>query len=249
MKTKFEELDERMGGFQEGHLILLGGRPAMGKTAFLLSLLDNVCLEGEECCVIFSLEHEKKAFLQRLAELHAGISVHASKDNEEYYERTRAAYVRMEKSKLWIWDDVDLSVREMLGKCQEVAKREKIGLIAIDYIQLINEKGFGLRKWKTRQVIKQLKKMAKRFHCPVLLLSQLSKSADLRWEHRPILADVKGVKAELADDVLLLYRYDYYEQNPETEKVAELEIAKGERARGERVRLYFSREYGHFFTD
>ena len=209
VKTGFESLDHLINGFGKGQLIVLGARPAMGKTTFACSVIDNVCIKGKRTCVYFSPANSKESIVQRLIRIHGGIRY-----DENSLKKVSDSASDIADSPLWIDDTPAIHVDEMIQKCREMRKTKDIDLIVVDYLQLISdvvEKEHSTLA-EQKQIIGKLKNLAEEMQCPILLLSQLNRSAEKRKRHFPIVADFPSHAAlgKYADVILLLYREFYY---------------------------------------
>ncbi|HWP34316.1 MAG TPA: replicative DNA helicase [Thermodesulfobacteriota bacterium] len=250
--TGFAELDEMTGGLQPGDLVVIAGRPSMGKTAFALNLAAHAALRARLGVAIFSLEMSREQLVIRL--LCAEAKVDASRlrvgalSERDWRELTRAAS-RLSEAALYIDDTPGLSVLEMRAKARRLMAERPLSLLIVDYLQLMRGSGRGAerREQEISEISRGLKALAKELDLPVIALSQLNRSLELRDEKRPRLADLResGAIEQDADLILFLYREAVYrsrewrEANPD--KVAEAEVIIGKQRNGPTgtVRLEF----------
>ena len=210
MDTGIFELDRETNGLQNGHLIVLGGRPYMGKTSFALRIVSHVSMLGEAATLFFSLEQGAEALVNRMISMESGIDARKMQNGEltgADYERLLEAAVRVSGTpNLMIDDTPGLSLGEIEKKCHTVNEKKKVGLIVIDYFQLmaVDDRTKALRR---------LKQLAEEIGCPVLLLWQISSACDERENHRPAISDweAEPETAEIPDEIFFLYRDDYYD--------------------------------------
>ena len=208
-ETGFIQIDHLTGGFEGGQLVVMGGRPAMGKTTFACSLVDNVCINGGKKCVYMSCEYSKEALVDRLIHVHGRI-----KCNDLDLDRISNSASDIVDAPLWIDDTPALDVEDMYKKCREISKTGPIEYVIVDYIQLVGHsrsQHSSLIKVQ-EEVLRRLKEMAVELNCVVFVLSQLNRSAERRKKHFPIVADFPSHDAldMYADIILLLYRAHYY---------------------------------------
>ena len=232
MPTGFIDLDYKTSGFQPSDLILIAARPSMGKTAFVLNIAEYMAFRSNETVAIFSLEMSKEQLVNRLFALESRVDSQILRtgnlSDNDWSSLIEAAGV-IGRSNLIIDDTPGISVSELRSKCRKYKLEHNLGIIMIDYLQLMQ----GSRKSESRQqeisdISRSLKEIARELQVPVVALSQLSRAVEQRPEHRPMLSDLResGAIEQDADVVMFLYRDDYY--NPDTEKkgIAEVIIAK-----------------------
>lgn len=232
--TGFSDLDYKTAGLHESDLILIAARPAMGKTAFALNLATNAALRAKVPVAIFSLEMSKEQLVNRVLCSEAMVDsnkVRTGKVDDEDWVKLAGALGPLSESSIYIDDTPGISVMEIRAKCRKLKLEKNIGLVVIDYLQLVtgsNAKRGGSREQEISEISRSLKILAKEINVPVIALSQLSRAAEQRPDHRPMLSDLResGAIEQDADIVMFLYRDDYY--NPESEKknIAEVIIAK-----------------------
>jgi len=216
--TGFHELDEVLGGLHPSDLIIVAGRPSMGKTSFALSMALNIATEQRLPVAIFSLEMSKQQLVQRLLCARARVNLHRLRTGylreQDFIRFTQAAH-ELYNAPLYIDDTPDLSPFEIRAKARRLKVSEGLGCIFIDYLQLIRPpRKMENRVQEVTEVVRSLKSLARELNVPVVVLSQLSRSVEHRENKRPVLADLRdsgAIEAE-ADVVCFLYREDYYEK-------------------------------------
>ena len=229
----FTDLDYRTAGFHGSELILIAARPAMGKTAFALNIATNAALRANVPVAVFSLEMSKEQLVNRILCSESMVDsnkIRTGKLDEEDWTKLAETIGPLSEAEMYIDDTPGINIMEIRAKCRKLKVEKNIGLVVIDYLQLIQgtNKRNGSREQEISEISRSLKILAKELDVPVIALSQLSRAAEQRPDHRPMLSDLResGAIEQDADIVMFLYRDDYY--NPETEKknVAEVIIAK-----------------------
>lgn len=216
--TGFNELDEVLGGLHPSDLIIIAGRPSMGKTSFALSMAMNMATEQKLPVAIFSLEMSKQQLVQRLLCARARVNLHRLRTGylreQDFVRFTQAAH-ELYNAPLYIDDTPDLSPFEIRAKARRLKAGEGLGCIFIDYLQLVRPpRRMENRVQEVTEVVRSLKSLARELNVPVVVLSQLSRSVEHRENKRPVLADLRdsgAIEAE-ADVVCFLFREDYYER-------------------------------------
>ena len=229
----FTELDYKTAGFHGSELILIAARPAMGKSAFALNIATNAALKAKVPVVIFSLEMAKEQNVNRILCSEAMVDsnkVRTGKLEESDWVKLAEAIGPLSEAEIYIDDTPGISITEIRSKCRKLKMEKNIGMVVIDYLQLIQGSGKrnASREQEISEISRSLKILAKELNVPVIALSQLSRAVEQRPDHRPMLADLResGAIEQDADLVMFLYRDDYY--NPESEKkdIAEVIVAK-----------------------
>lgn len=226
--TGFKYLDNMTSGLQRSDLIILAARPAMGKTAFALSLALNAAVKGNASVMIFSMEMSKEQLGQRLLSMESKVGMQALKTGRlerRDWDDINIALDILSRAKIHIDDTAGVSIMEMKSKCRRLKAEEGLDLVVIDYLQLMNPEGKSDSRTQEISVIsRNLKLLARELDCPVLVLSQLSRAPEQRTDHRPMLSDLResGSIEQDADIVIFLYRDEYY--NEDTEAVGECEV-------------------------
>ena len=231
--TGFADLDYKTAGLHGSDLILLAARPAMGKTAFALNIATNAAVRAKVPVAIFSLEMSKEQLVNRVlcgeAMVHSN-KVRTGKLDEQDWAKLASALGPLSESEIYIDDTPGISVMEIRAKCRKLKLEKNIGLVVIDYLQLIqgsNKRG-GSREQEISEISRSLKILAKEINVPVIALSQLSRAPEQRPDHRPMLSDLResGAIEQDADIVMFLYRDDYYNEDSDKKNIAEVILAK-----------------------
>ena len=234
VSTGFIQLDYKTAGLHGSELILVAARPAMGKTAFALNIATNAALRANVPVAIFSLEMSKEQLVTRILASEAMVDsnkIRTGKLEEEDWEKIANAIGPLSESEIYIDDTPGISVMEIRTKCRKLKMEKNIGLVVIDYLQLIqgsNKRSSGSREQEIAEISRSLKILAKELNVPVIALSQLSRAVEQRPDHRPMLSDLResGSIEQDADIVMFLYRDDYYNKESEKKDIAEVIIAK-----------------------
>lgn len=230
----FPDLDEMTTGFQPGDLIIIGGRPSMGKTAFGLNIAQRVGLDMKEPVAVFSLEMSKEQLALRMLCSEAMVdsnSVRKGFVRKEDWNKLTSAAGRLAEAPIFIDDSSNITVLEMRAKARRLKMEHGgISLIVVDYLQLMKGRGnFERREQEISEISRSLKGLAKELHVPVIALSQLNRMVEARQDRRPTLADLResGAIEQDADVIMFLYRDEVYNKNNTSNKgLAEIIISK-----------------------
>ena len=231
--TGFYDLDTYTNGLQRSDLIILAARPAMGKTAFALNIAQNVALRANTPVALFSLEMSKKQLVQRLLASEAEVDTQRLKTGNlqaKDWEKLALASSSISEAPIYIDDTAGCTITDLRAKCRRLAMSEKnLGLIVIDYLQLIEGTGREDRMQQISSISRGLKILAKELNVPIIALSQLSRAVESRNDKRPMLSDLResGSIEQDADIVMFIYREDYYKNANEEEEAAEKAANKG----------------------
>lgn len=252
--TGFNDFDQITTGLHEDNLIIIAARPAMGKTAFALNIAQNVAKISDKAVAIFSLEMGAESLAERMLSAEGLIpSYHVRTGNltESEWRRMISAQERLARGKIFIDDTAGIKISEIRSKAKRLAQENNgLGLIVIDYLQLIEGRGRENRQQEVSEISRQLKIIAKELKVPVIALSQLSRGVDQRNDKRPILSDLResGSIEQDADIVAFLYREAYYkrDEQEEPDNVTELIIEKNRHGSLGTVQLFFLKEYAKF---
>ena len=252
--TGFTDFDQITTGLHEDNLIIIAARPAMGKTAFALNIAQNVAKNSDKPVAIFSLEMGAESLVERMLSAEGLIpSYHVRTGNlsESEWRRMISAQERLARGKIFIDDTAGIRISEIRSKAKRLAQEnDGLGLIVIDYLQLIEGRGRENRQQEVSGISRQLKIIAKELKVPVIALSQLSRGVDQRNDKRPILSDLResGSIEQDADIVAFLYREAYYkrDEQEEPDNVTELILEKNRHGSLGTVQLYFLKEYAKF---
>ena len=232
--TSFYDLDTITNGLQKSDLIILAARPAMGKTAFALNIAQNVALRANTPVAIFSLEMSKEQLVQRLLCSEAEVDTQRLKTGNmqaKDWEKLAVAMNNFSEAPIYIDDTAGCTITDLRAKCRRLAMAEKnLGLIVIDYLQLIEGTGREDRMQQISSISRGLKILAKELNVPILALSQLSRAVESRTDKRPMLSDLResGSIEQDADIVMFIYRDEYYKSMNEDEEQTEKAANKGE---------------------
>ena len=251
--TGFVELDYKTAGLHGSELILVAARPAMGKTAFALNIATNAALRGNAPVAIFSLEMSKDQLVNRILCSEAMVDsnkVRTGKLEEDDWVKLAGAIGPLSESEIYIDDTPGISVMEIRTKCRKLKMEKNIGLVVIDYLQLVqgSNKRQASREQEISEISRSLKILAKEINVPVIALSQLSRAVEQRPDHRPMLSDLResGATEQDADIVMFLYRDDYYNKESEKKDIAEVIIAKQRGGQTGTVELLWMGNYTKF---
>ena len=219
--TGYIGLDRMTSGLHADELIILAARPSVGKTAFVLNIAKNVAVYLNETVAIFSLEMGAESLVERIICSHASINaghLKTGKLTDEEYTQYFVATGVLAEAPIYIDDTPGIRVSEIRAKCRRLKQeRNNLGLVVIDYLQLIEGNGKESRQQEVSEISRNLKKLAKELKVPVIALSQLSRGVEQRQDKRPIMSDIResGSIEQDADIVAFLYRDDYYRQEPD----------------------------------
>ena len=252
--TQFYDLDDKTAGLHGSELILVAARPAMGKTAFALNIATNAALRANVPVAIFSLEMSKDQLVNRILCSEAMVDsnkVRTGKLDEEDWGKLAEAIGPLSEAGIYIDDTPGISIMEIRTKCRKLKLEKNIGLVVIDYLQLIvgsNRRSGGSREQEISEISRSLKILAKELNVPVIALSQLSRAVEQREDHRPMLSDLResGAIEQDADIVMFLYRDDYYNKESPEKDIAEVIIAKQRAGSTGTVKLYWMGNYTKF---
>jgi replicative DNA helicase len=252
--TGFVDLDEMTRGLQPGDLVIIAARPSMGKTSLVLNVAQHVAVQPDHCVGFFSLEMSKESLFIRLLTSEAQIDSHRLMSGhiaERDYSRISHALEKLSGMRLFIDDTANIGVLEMRAKSRRLQAEHGLTLIVVDYIQLMSGRGrFENRTLELASISRSLKGLAKELSVPIVVLSQLSRAPESRSDHRPQLSDLResGALEQDADLVVLIYRDDAYNRDPNNPDAgtAELIVAKQRNGPTGIVRLAFLREQTRF---
>jgi replicative DNA helicase len=252
--TGFADMDEMTRGLQPGDLVIVAARPSMGKTSLVLNISQYVATQPEHTVGFFSLEMSKESLFLRLLTSEAQIDSHrlmSGAIGQKDYGRISHALETLSAMKLHIDDTAGIGVLEMRAKARRLKAEHGLSLLVVDYIQLMTGRGrFENRTLELASISRSLKGLAKELHVPIVVLSQLSRAPEARADHRPQLSDLResGALEQDADVVVLIYRDDVYNKDPNNPDAgtAELILAKQRNGPTGVVRLAFLREQTRF---
>ncbi|KKY01701.1 MULTISPECIES: replicative DNA helicase [Paraclostridium] len=250
--TGFDDLNKKTNGLQRTDLILVAARPAMGKTAFSLNLVQNAALKGDASVAVFSLEMSKEQLVQRMLSAQSHVELKKIKTgnlDENDWPRIIDAMSVLSNANIYIDDTPGIKIGELRSKCRKLKIEKGLDLILIDYLQLMEgDGGNESRQQEISKISRSLKIIAKELNCPVVALSQLSRAPEQRSDHRPMLADLResGAIEQDADIVMFLYRDEYYHPDSERKNIGEIIIAKNRHGETGSVELVWLGEIQKF---
>ncbi len=252
--TGFKDLDNVLAGLQRSDLFVLAARPSMGKTAFVLNVAHNVALQAKETVLIFSLEMSKDQLADRLLSMESGVDAWALRTGnltDADFEKIGQALGPLGEAPILIDDTPGITVGDLRTKARREAHHRPLGLIIVDYLQLMSGAGRyndGNRVQEISEISRGLKGVARELNVPLMALSQLSRSVESRPDKIPQLADLRdsGAIEQDADVVAFIFREDYY--NPETERkgITDIMIKKHRNGPTQNIELYFDRDRQRF---
>lgn len=253
ISTGFSELDYKTAGFHNSDLILIAARPAMGKSAFALNIATNAAIHSRVPVAIFNLEMSKKQLVNRMLCSEAMVDsnkIRTGKIEEDDWVKLATALGPLSEAPIYIDDTPGISVTEIRAKCRKLKLEKNLGLVVIDYLQLVQGTGkrSNNREQEISEISRSLKILAKELDIPVIAISQLSRAAEQRSDHRPMLSDLResGAIEQDADIVMFLYRDDYYNPDSEKKNIAELIISKHRNGSTGTVELLWLGSYTKF---
>ncbi len=250
--TGFEKFDHMTSGLQNSDLIIIAGRPSMGKSALAISMAEYVGIEQKQGVAVFSLEMSKEQLVQRMLCSQARVDAHKVRSgflSPSDWPKLTAAAGRLSESKIFIDDTPAISVLELRAKARRLKANQGIELIILDYLQLMRSAVQSeSRQQEISEISRSLKALARELSVPVIALSQLSRAVESRQDHKPQLSDLResGAIEQDADLVVLLMREEYYNPTEENKGVADVHIAKQRNGPVGTVKLAFIKEYMRF---
>lgn len=255
--TGYPALDAMTTGLHEEELIILAARPAVGKTAFALNIAQNIGTKLGKTVAIFSLEMGAESLVDRMLASEGVInsySIRTGQLTDEEWQKLTIAQANLARASIYIDDTPGIKITEIRSRARKLAQETgNLGLILIDYLQLITGTGRENRQQEVSEISRQLKILAKELKVPVLALSQLSRGVEQRQDKRPVLSDIResGSIEQDADIVAFLYRDDYYERGEQEEggipnNTVEVIIEKNRSGQRGTVELIFQKEYNKF---
>ncbi|WP_033542688.1 replicative DNA helicase [Planococcus sp. CAU13] len=253
--TGFRDLDKITAGFQRNDLIIVAARPSVGKTAFALNVAQNVATKTDENVAIFSLEMGAEQLVMRMLCAEGNIDAQVLRtgalQNEDWRKLTMAMG-SLSNAGIFIDDTPGIRVNDIRAKCRRLKQEYGLGMIMIDYLQLIAGTGKAgeNRQQEVSDISRSLKGLARELEVPVIALSQLSRGVEQRQDKRPMMSDLResGSIEQDADIVSFLYREDYYDKETEDQNMIEIIIAKQRNGPTGTVKLAFVKEYNKFVT-
>ncbi|CAJ1317302.1 replicative DNA helicase [Paenibacillus sp. PK4536] len=250
----FVDLDKMTAGFQRSDLIIVAARPSVGKTAFALNIAQNVAVRAKETVAIFSLEMSAAQLVQRMICAEANLDANVMRTGEfkgdEDWAKLTMGISSLSEAEIYIDDTPGITVSEIRAKCRRLKKEKGLGMIVIDYLQLISGRGKAgeNRQQEVSEISRTLKQIARELSVPVIALSQLSRGVEQRQDKRPMMSDLResGSIEQDADIVSFLYRDDYYNADTEKKNIIEIIIAKQRNGPVGTVELVFLKNFNKF---
>lgn len=251
--TGFIDLDYKTSGMQPSDFILIAARPSMGKTAFVLNLVEHIAVKKGYPCMIFSLEMSKEQLVNRMLSMESNVDSQKLRTGtltDADWDAVVEGIGVIGNSKLIIDDTPGISITELRSKCRKMQLEHGLSMVIIDYLQLMSGSGKSgdNRQQEISEISRSLKALARELNAPVIALSQLSRACETRQDHRPMLSDLResGAIEQDADVVMFLYRDDYYNKDTENPNIAEVIIAKQRNGPIGTVNLVWRPEYTKF---
>jgi replicative DNA helicase len=250
--TGFVDLDEKTTGLQKGDLIIIAARPAMGKTSLSLNIAQHASKTTGDSVGIFSLEMSKEQLVLRMLCSDARVDAHRLRTGnlqEKDWARLAKAYAELSACKIFIDDSATLTPLEMRAKCRRLKAEHGLGLVIVDYLQLVSMSGrVENRQQEISAISRSLKGLSKELETPVVALSQLSRAPEARTEKRPQLSDLResGAIEQDADVVMFIYREEEYKPSEENRGIAEVIIGKQRNGPTGTIKLAFIKEFTRF---
>lgn len=249
----FIDLDYKTSGFQPSDFILIAARPSMGKTAFVLNVVDHVAVKKSQPCMVFSLEMSKEQLVNRMLSMESNVDSQKLRTGtltDSDWDAVVEGIGVIGNSKLIIDDTPGISMAELRSRCRKMKLEYGLSMVIIDYLQLMSGRGKSgeNRQQEISDISRSLKGLARELHAPVIALSQLSRACETRQDHRPMLSDLResGAIEQDADVVMFLYRDDYYNKDTEDKDMAEVIIAKQRNGPIGTVNLVWMPQYTRF---
>ncbi|RED54483.1 replicative DNA helicase [Cohnella lupini] len=251
----FIDLDKMTNGFQRNDLIIVAARPSVGKTAFALNVAQNVAVRASETVAIFSLEMSAPQLVQRIICAESNVDATRMRTGHlegDDWEKLSMAIGSLSEAQIYIDDTPGITVSDIRAKCRRLKKEKGLGLILIDYLQLIQGRGKAgeNRQQEVSEISRTLKQIARELEVPVIALSQLSRGVEQRQDKRPMMSDLResGSIEQDADIVAFLYRDDYYDKETEKKNIIEIIIAKQRNGPVGTVELVFLKNFNKFVS-
>ncbi|MCA9342963.1 replicative DNA helicase [Candidatus Saccharibacteria bacterium] len=253
--TGFKDLDDILAGFQRSDLIILAARPSMGKTALALNLAHNVATKAGESVLLFSLEMSKEQLVDRMLAMESGVDAWALRTgnlSDQDFEKISHAMGTLSEAQIYIDDTPGITVSDMRTKARRESHKHPMGLIIVDYLQLMSGgsrfSGDSNRVQEITEISRGLKGLARELNVPLIALSQLSRSVENRHPQIPQLSDLResGSIEQDADVVAFIYREDYYNKDSERQNITDILIKKHRNGPVGGVELFFDRDKQRF---
>ncbi len=252
LDTGFAELNRRTGGFHGGELIIIAGRPGMGKSSLAVNIAEHISISNKKTVAVFNLEMPKEQIVNRIICSQAMVNLGKIRTGDmtgEDWEKIGSIVDRIAAAPMYIDDTASITVSEIRAKCRRLKQTKDLQLIVIDYLQLMQSSGRSdSRQEEIAEISRSLKVLAKELNIPVIALSQLSRASETRSDKRPMLSDLResGQIEQDADLIMFLYRDDYYNKDTDEKNLAECIIAKHRSGEPGTFKLGWKGEYTKF---
>lgn len=252
--TGYPDLDKMTSGFQKSDLIIVAARPSVGKTAFALNITQNVAVRAGQPVAVFSLEMSKEQLVQRILSAEANIDAGRMRTGfleDDDWPKLTMAISALSEAPIYIDDSPAITVADIRSKCRRLQTEHGLGMVMIDYLQLIQGRGrTDNRQQEISEISRTLKQIARELNVPVIALSQLSRSVEQRQDKRPMMSDIResGSIEQDADVVAFLYRDDYYDPESERKNIIEIILAKQRNGPTGKVELVFLKNFNKFVS-
>jgi len=250
--TGYEDLDLKTAGFQRSDLIIVAGRPSMGKTAFAVNIAENAAIKGQHSVAIFSMEMPGEQLAMRMMSSLGRIDQHkvrTGKLDDDDWPRLTSAVGMLQETRMFIDDTPALTPAELRARCRRISREHGLDLVVVDYLQLMQVAGTNEnRATEISEISRSLKAMAKELKVPVIALSQLNRSLESRTDRRPVMSDLResGAIEQDADVILFIYRDEVYDDESNDKGIAEIIIGKQRNGPIGKVKLAFRGQYTRF---
>jgi replicative DNA helicase len=250
LATGFVDLDKKLAGLQKANLVVIAGRPAMGKSSLAMNIATNAAAAGEPVA-LFSLEMSKEEIVQRILSSVGKVDSMKLRSGQlgPLWQRVVDAAGRMYQAPIYIDDSPIVTITDIRAKCRRLKRKRGLSLVVVDYIQLMEASGHENRQQEISQITRNLKNLARELEVPILAMSQLNRSLESREDKRPRLADLResGSIEQDADVVMFIYRHEYYHPEDQEKKgIAEVIVAKHRAGSTGPVEMTFQPEFTRF---
>ncbi len=252
ISSGFTELDRRTGGLHGGELVLIAGRPGMGKSSFAVNIAESLSIFDKKTVAVFNLEMPREQIVNRIICSQAYVNLSKIRTGDmtgEDWEKISSVVDRVATAPMYIDDTASITVAEIRAKCRRLKQTKNLELVVIDYLQLMQSSGrVDNRQQEIAEISRSLKILAKELNVPIIALSQLSRASENRSDKRPMLSDLResGAIEQDADIVMFLYRDDYYKKDTDEKNIAECIIAKNRNGETGTFKLGWRGEYTKF---
>jgi len=254
LATGFTDFDRRTGGLRAGDLVIIAGRPSMGKTTLAVNIAEYAAINPEKpaSVAIFSMEMPSEQLLTRMLSSIGGVplnSIRSGQISDEDWVRVTAATTQLSSAKIFIDETPGLTPTELRARARRVKREHGLGLVVVDYLQLMQVPGTKEnRATEIAEISRGLKALAKELEVPVIALSQLNRGVEQRQEKKPVMSDLResGAIEQDADMILLIYREEVYDKNTPKRGIAEIDVAKHRNGETGPFMLTFQGQYSRF---